>query len=303
MIALDLPPKPAIIQPAQPWEIGLDADMARRGLPRNIRRAIIKELRRVEGARKPLLRATADDLARFSGNAELKTVLGSLVVNPYRFGSAAPVLTYIGTTPLNSASATSTFNNVGIGSAAPDRYVIAIPGAYNNQANITVNSLTFDGNAGTEHVKIPGTGYASGSGIGGIYGLSLSTGTTSNIVVTWGGGIGYNAVLHIFIATDLASQTAVTNYAAFNGSSSAALSAPVNVLADGFVVAAYFVINTTLNAFTGVSTGAGVGGSDASLVLKGYCGSASNLAAQTPRTVQAQPAASGFHCLLSAAFR
>lgn len=60
-------PPPAIIRPS-PELAAADVDLGRLGLPRHVRRAIVAELARVCDAPRAVIRATADDLARYAGD-------------------------------------------------------------------------------------------------------------------------------------------------------------------------------------------------------------------------------------------
>lgn len=216
--------------------------------------------------------------------------------------SAPPVITYI--TSLSNSGGTSTFSTASIGTASSDRYVVAIAGTYNNGSDFTTTGLTFDGNAATEIVKSATGSIGDGTSIGGMYGRLITSGTTSDIVVSWGGTASNGVVLHIFTITGLSSTSPVATAQSHSaGASSSALNANVNTSADGVVLAGYFNIGSTLSSWTGVSTGAGVGGSNTTQTVKGYCGSATGVSAESPRTITGTPAGSGRSCILSASFR
>lgn len=85
MIDLYVPPKPAIIQPGEPWERRALAELEKRGVPLRVRLAVVAELERLRGAKPAIVRAAAADLERYSKIAPF--ALGSMVVNPYLFAS------------------------------------------------------------------------------------------------------------------------------------------------------------------------------------------------------------------------
>ena len=73
MFLLDGPP-PAIIHP-DPGLAAADQWLVRNGLPRHVRRAVLAELRRVMDAPRGIVRATAEDLARYA-NVDPRLLLG-----------------------------------------------------------------------------------------------------------------------------------------------------------------------------------------------------------------------------------
>jgi hypothetical protein len=63
-----LPPKPAIIVPSEgrgPFA-ALSLDLARRGVPRNVRRAVVREIERLAGQKPTIIRPAFADLERFA---------------------------------------------------------------------------------------------------------------------------------------------------------------------------------------------------------------------------------------------
>lgn len=185
MIALDLPPRPAIIQAAEPWEIRLGNDLTRRGVSFSQRLAVVAEVRRLQSLSqrflsKRILRPTLDDLARYAGDPRLAPTLGLIVGYSRSFFN--PTLTFI-----NSATTTndSTTYNPGDFTAASDGVMIVIFGA-NGSNSRTVSSLSIGGTNGT-----------------------LITGTTSVLKLA----IGYRAVT-------AGAQTVTITLSATNGSNS-----------------------------------------------------------------------------------
>lgn len=76
-MAIDLPPKlwtpakPALVRLAEHWEARAHRDLAVVGVPRNLRRAVVAELKRVSACAPALEREAAHDLARFAGDPRL----------------------------------------------------------------------------------------------------------------------------------------------------------------------------------------------------------------------------------------
>lgn len=66
MYELWLPPKPAIIRAAEPWQIGLNNHLKLRGLPREVRRGIISEIKRLELSSPQIQREALKDLSKYS---------------------------------------------------------------------------------------------------------------------------------------------------------------------------------------------------------------------------------------------
>jgi hypothetical protein len=207
------------------------------------------------------------------------------------------VVNYI--TSLSNSGGTSTFTNASIGTASSDRYVVAIAGTYNNGSDFTTSGMTFGGNAGTEIVKSATGSIGDGTCVAGMYGLAIPSGTTSTIVVSWGGSASNGVVLHIFTITGLLSTTAVaTSNAHSAGASSSALNLNLNVNNNGLVIAGYFDVTATLGSWTGVTAS----GNNTTQTVKGYAAAASSLSAASPRTVTATPSGSNRVCGLAASF-
>jgi hypothetical protein len=89
--ALYIPPKPAIIQPAQAHSnaveaalAALHADMLRKGVPRHVRRSVAKEVERIIGDRSTIIRPALVEIER-SINRDGFLPAG-ILINPYIFG-------------------------------------------------------------------------------------------------------------------------------------------------------------------------------------------------------------------------
>ncbi|TIN82656.1 hypothetical protein [Mesorhizobium sp.] len=246
---IDLP-TPAIIQPLEvgPWAHA-ERQMARLGLSRQVRRAIEKELRRIVGAKPSILRPTLEDLARFAGEPKLAT-FPFPVFSPTGAAVSGPV-TYRGSATLLTGGSSQTFN-VGIGTAAADRLVVALLfGLRNAGAVRTISSVPIDGTNGTIHVQ---TGVNDGVNQGlqlGVASRLVTSGTTIDVTVNWSGILSASAIL-VYTVTGLASTTP-TDTASATGNEASVSTLDNN--ANGVIIMAAGAIDGTLGplTLTGVS--------------------------------------------------
>jgi hypothetical protein len=93
-----------------------------------------------------------------------------------------PEVEYITNVSSTSNLTTYTFNSTSIGSAATDRYVV-IGASGSSGTTSGISSITVNGNNATELVQVSGSTVAAG-----LFIAAVPTGTTANIVVTFGGG-------------------------------------------------------------------------------------------------------------------
>lgn len=127
MYELYLPPKPAIIRAAEPWEIKLSSWLTSQGVSRKTRRGVISELKRLDSANVFIQRESLKDLSLYS-KTELKK--GLILFAPIGWGSAAATvtgLTYIASVGSNSSS-------VNPGSEQAGDLIIYIDRASNNDS-------------------------------------------------------------------------------------------------------------------------------------------------------------------------
>lgn len=184
---LYLPPKPAIIQAAEPWEIHAHAEMARRGIDRRARRAVLAEIKRLARVGHGVVaRAEAAALSHYVGHDISPFVLGGMLINPYSFGIPAASISY--RTYAEDTADLTTYNGVpfqglDIGTAAANRYVILAVSGRINSASQTVSGVTIGGNAATKIVESTKSG--SGTNHASIWVLLVTSGTTATIVVTY----------------------------------------------------------------------------------------------------------------------
>jgi hypothetical protein len=77
-----MPEAPAIIRAAEPWERQIHSDLVRRGVPRIIRQAVVKEVKRLADARPTVIRPALNDLACYAG-IEATFPFPSVLMNRY----------------------------------------------------------------------------------------------------------------------------------------------------------------------------------------------------------------------------
>jgi len=187
------PPPPILIDPPsiiRPLERGvwfdLDQQMQRLGLPREVRRSIQAEMKKVVGDKSSLVKATAAEMARYGG----QPALGSMLINPFIFTPPAPpmVYSYEGAYLDNSNLTTYTFNTKSVGTAGTGR-VIAVAVQTRTTSIGTpraLNSGTCNGNAMTVGPKVTG-GSSGASSFGWLY-IVASSGTTADFTITFSNG-------------------------------------------------------------------------------------------------------------------
>ena len=150
--ALHLPPKPAILRMAEPWEVRAHADMERLRIPLGVRLAVVAELRRLQGSQRSIVRAAASDLERF-GKLPSGMILGGMILNPYVFVNAASSVTYLGQSPGDSVGGTSEDVTIDLGTAhAADKIVVVITQANWAGSNSVPSSVTIDGQTGVSAI-------------------------------------------------------------------------------------------------------------------------------------------------------
>lgn len=114
-----------------------------------------------------------------------------------------PVLKYITLSTSSANQTTYTFSGVNIGTADQYRFVVVcVRGWSGSTATRTVSSLTIAGTTATSLVN-PSNQYA-----GAIYGLTVTSGTTADIVVTFSSSMN-NAGIFVYTVNNLQSTTAI----------------------------------------------------------------------------------------------
>ena len=148
-------------------------------------------------------------------------------IDPYRFGTAAKVLTYQ-TSAIDASNLTTyTFSTQSIGTEASDRRVIV--GVVGGDSNRTVSTLTVGGVSATF-----GARFQSNNATSEVWVAHVPTGTTGDVVVTWSGSQGRSAI-SVWSATGLTSDAIHASSGVFIGNSSPT-DVSVDTLAGGFVV-------------------------------------------------------------------
>src|SRR3990167_5631292 len=150
------------------------------------------------------------------------------------FSARAPsaTVTYVGKTEDTSSATTYTFTDHAIGTAANDRYVIVgVFGFEDSASTKTISSMTIGGVAATELVELSA---ATMGGCWGFYGLSVPTGTTATIAVTFSAIQDGSAVM-VWRANSLISTS--PSATATDNTSSAALSTTISIQDGGIGIA------------------------------------------------------------------
>lgn len=271
-------PAPAIIRPVAGGLWGsLDAEMARMGLDRRLRRAIVTELRRVIGTRE--CRPAVDDLtawARTNGAPVSAASLAQKLLRATSAGAAVGV-EYVGKDGDSANASSYNFGTKALGSGV-DGWIVVNAIQFNNSSVPGFSSLTVGGSSATLVGDGGGVNFArltaSGTAATGsaLYIIAVSAATTSaNVTVTFGSTTGGCAIA-IWRLTNLQFPNgALTAYAVdAQHTSNADVSAAVNVDTGGAVIGglSYYKSGSTI----------------------GYSHStahAANLAAETARSVSA----------------
>lgn len=217
-------------------------------------------------------------------------------------GAASASVTYESTATDETDQTTYTFSNQAIGSANSNRYVIVCFHAVFTTST-SLSSATIGGVSATISVQVNSSLSAGGYWASGIIIAAVPTGTTADVVLTFG-ATAVRASISTFSATGLNSATATNTYTA-TGST---LSRSIDVSAGGFAVGC-----TCQYATSGLSTWTWVGlteSTDAQLAsgtAQSYSAAAAAFAgAQSGLTVSATPSTAPTateHSMAIAAFR
>jgi len=204
----------------------------------------------------------------------------SVLVNPFRFVSSPPVVTFRSSTSNASAASTYTFTAQAIGPAAADRYVyVATSGRIAGTIpSFAVSSLTVGGISAAELVVVNGT--ANNTGSSSIWRALVPTGTTADIVVNYTGGSSVRCGIVVWSGTG-SSTVYATSTAGAGGTPGATLS--LNVAANGAVLATGTSTSSDAHAWSGLTENADYQIGSAQHRVSGA--SASSLSAATPRAI------------------
>jgi len=167
---------------------------------------------------------------------------------PYSWAAATLALRPLGTvravgsyteTRTNTATNTSyTFDNCNIGTASADRRVVVV---VQHTKSESISSLTIGGVTATLDYNVSATRFV------GFASLTVTTGTTANIVVTMTGSVD-NMVISIYTITGLSSTTPIEALAATVTSGTVSTISTLDVEQGGVVIAA--VTGSDINAYT-----------------------------------------------------
>lgn len=139
-------------------------------------------------------------------------------------------LTYLQSTNSPSDLTTYTFSSQNLGTAASDRYIIVAVGARKSGATTSISSVTVAGITATQVIQQANN--VTNTNIAGIYIAAVPTGTTGNVVVTFGAGM-VRCAIDTYRATGI-NPTAFDALASIAGNPSVALDIPANGGAIGF---------------------------------------------------------------------
>jgi hypothetical protein len=220
---------PAIIQAAEPWEIEAHRKLTQLGVPRNMRRAVVAELKRLQSIPSKLIRPSLQDLDRYAGT-KLALVPGIMGL-PLVQASTAKVLTYRTAAKLTSSTSSPSFGSIDIGASSSDRRVIVLYwGATAGGAGaVSVNSATIDGVSATITIN-----NAAGSGTtAAIIIANCPSGNTSATIAFSLSGNNARHSIGVFHSTGLTSNTANATQSSTADPASMSLA----TLSAGFAVA------------------------------------------------------------------
>lgn len=155
-----------------------------------------------------------------------------------------------------TTQSTYTFTNANIGTAASDRYVVAVIGAsLTSVSGRTLNSVTIGGNAATIHANAAHSVAASSCHIVGIAGLLVTSGTTATIAATFSNTMA-RCFCFVYRLDGLASTTptATATEGENDGGGDTTIADTINIPWDGILVAGVIMGTTTGSlSFSGVT--------------------------------------------------
>lgn len=169
-----------------------------------------------------------------------------ILINPYRFGTAAPAATcnYVGQTQYAS-NVTNLSTSVAIGTAATGRFVI-IAASYYSLNNGSMSSPTIDGNAAT--IIAQGVGASGQAGLA-LFGCQLNTGGSVNVAAT----MSQSSQVWAFDVFEAFNLSSIAGYQTLvdTSVSSTVLSGTIDIPANGILIAASSCIDGTATSWTG----------------------------------------------------
>jgi hypothetical protein len=282
-----LPPKPAIIVPSEgrgPFA-ALSLDLARRGVPRNIRRAVVREIERLAGERPAIIRPALADLEKFSkapisalgaGGGSICAALGG-----------APVFSYSKTDNKFSTASTSSLSVSSVAITTPGLIVVA--GALGEGVS-SITSVTINGVTATV------VSAASGGLISFVAYAVVSSGSSVTVAINTNA----NMSAYIFAVYSILNYSSSTPH--HTNSSSAGSSTTLNTPAQpGAIIAA----TEWWNGDNGTPTGTGVtvDYNQRPAWTQGVIGSASSPGSQTGATISFSGPSGSFNTISAASFK
>jgi hypothetical protein len=182
-------------------------------------------------------------------------------IMPTDFYNKGATVSYVTTaSQASSATTTFTFTGISIGTADTNRWVIVAVGYGVAGPASAVSSVTIGGNAATLLVA---TASSAASQAVGIFGIKLTTGTTTNVVVTFSAALAVGGGVFCSTYRALNLTTLAANASATWISSKSATNLNVTGSAAGFVVGVSGDNDTTGSSWTGLTQnfGANIGSS------------------------------------------
>jgi hypothetical protein len=190
-----------------------------------------------------------------SRHAAPRLVIPKLVFNIASVSAVAAPATrsYRGTTSDTTSQTTYTFTNHDIGTASATRYVVVCVMASDATVDRTLSSVTIGGNNAAQHEFEKSTSVAIDMYTA-IYGLTVTSGTTATIVVTWSGGM-TGCHVAVFALDNLTSTTPhATNGNNTGAGTASSVSTTMNIPSNGVGIAiAGAVNNNAAHTPTGLS--------------------------------------------------
>lgn len=206
-------------------------------------------------------------------------------------GDPAPAtLSFIGSTNYPSDGQTVTFTGVSIGAAAADRYVfVEIPYYNGTTSNYSIASVTIGGVLAKIHSqKFVPTGATAHGGVALVSAL-VPTGTTADIVVTFGAsGAGfYRPRINVYRVTGLQSDTAVSLVTNTNTSLQNCVTT-ASVVKGGIAFHACHIFGAGSRTMSGITTDYNVSPLSSTIYIGGGAtvSSTGSLSVTIPNTVQ-----------------
>jgi hypothetical protein len=152
--------------------------------------------------------------------------------------------------------ATSTATGAAIGTAGSNRTVIVSAQGIVAGTTPISGSLTIGGVSATKIAEA--TGATDGNGdhaYAGLFALSVPSGTTANIVMTWGGQTAFDGHLCVYAVYNLGSSRDTNSFHGGTGSASITGTLDVHTLSGGLVIAAdmAYSLSPDSQVWTGVT--------------------------------------------------